>query len=549
MKKYFIRLFFSFLSSSFYAQHIPFTIQKSETFKDEYKQSVFVLAEKDSKGGMLFARYYESGGVSPGDGLYIEKYSANLKLEKEFDFKTEHLNFKKYETVVGVFAAENIIHVITIYYDLNEKAVICQSNNITADFKTSQKELFRLTRDEIQSLGSFSMQQISFDRSKEMWSNSNSGDIKTETDLSKPESTFPRIDSNIFMVVNESKTAFAIALDMKQPKSKELKLYLFDNNLQKKIDTHFTRDVKDDKYIFENVQVSENGNAIYVMGKSYAEELRKKKVGGKYFFELTKVTATSQKIARIDTNEHFIGYLKPFLHNNEIICLGFFSDLDDKNYTGICHLKADADLSQLTDTKYNPFTKRFILDKYGEKKEYKALTNLTFRNIFFTTNNDIIINAEEEEIWTSSSGVGIGVGTKTKITYNYDDVASFKLNAKGELLWARNINKNQTRSDEDNFYISYSSLVKNDATYLFINASDKIRKLKDDRIEFGQVSKDKSNLNLIKINSSGEWDYQEILEADENAMPFMVSKGIVIDNSVYFLGRKGKDKQLLKITL
>ena len=29
----------------------------------------------------------------------------------------------------------------------------------------------------------------------------------------------------------------------------------------------------------------------------------------------------------------------------------------------------------------------------------------------------------------------------------------------------------------------------------------------------------------------------------------MVSKGAVIDNTVYFLGRKGKDKQLLKITL
>jgi hypothetical protein len=32
-------------------------------------------------------------------------------------------------------------------------------------------------------------------------------------------------------------------------------------------------------------------------------------------------------------------------------------------------------------------------------------------------------------------------------------------------------------------------------------------------------------------------------------VPFMVSKGAVIDNTVYFLGRKGKDKQLLKVTL
>lgn len=382
-----------------------------------------------------------------------------------------------------------------------------------------------------------------------MWANNTSGDIKSETDLSKAESTFPRIDSNISMIVNESKTAFAIALDIKQSKSKELKLYSFDNNLQKKIDTHFTRDVKDDKYIFENVQVSSDGNTLFVLGKSYDETLRKKKDGGQYFFELSKISATSQQALKIDPNAHFIGYLKPFLHHNEILVLGFYSDLNDQNYTGICYFKTDVALTPIVVSTYNPFPKQFILDKYGEKKKYKALTNLVFRNVFYTANNNLIVNAEEEEIWTSSSGVGIGVGTKTKLTYNYDDIVSVKLNEKGELIWARNINKNQTRSDEDNFYISYTSLVKNDTPYFFINASDKIKKLKDDRIEFGQVNIDKSNLNLLKINSNGDFEFQEILGEEENAIPYMVSKGIVIENTVYFLGRKGKNKQLLKVSL
>lgn len=319
--------------------------------------------------------------------------------------------------------------------------------------------------------------------------------------------------------------------------------------MQKKLDTCLKREVKNDKYIFENFQVSEDGDAIYVLGKSYEDTLKKKKTGAKYFFELTKVMTNSHKVITIDPKEHFIGYLKPIVRKNEILCLGFFSEFDDQYYTGLCHFKIDAELSQITKTLYNTFPRRFILDKYGEKNEYKALKNLTIRNVFFNSNNDIIINSEEEDVWTSASGVGIGVGTKTKITYKYGDIGCFKLNANGTLQWARNINKNQKQSDEDHYFISFSSMINNSANFIFINASESINKLKEDRIEFGKVNINKSNLNLIKINHDGNWDYQEILEATDNTIPLMVSKGIVIDNSIYFLGNRGKTKQLLKVTL
>jgi len=534
------------------AQQTSFSVEKSALFKDEYKQSVFVLAEKDNFGNLVFARYYESGGMTPGDGLYIEKYGSDLKLKKEFDFKTDHPNSEKYNMIVGVFSAENMIHIIEIYYDLDEKAVICRSNNIDANFKASRKELFRLTVKELQDLGSFSLQQIFYDRSKEMWSNNLSGEIKSETDLSRPESTFPRIPFNINMVVNESKSAFAIALDIKQNKSKELKLYLFDSNLKPKFETHFSREQKDNDYIFENVQVANDGNSVYVLGKSYDGQLRKKEKGGKYFYELVQINAANQKALKIDPGSHFIGYLKPLIHNQEIYCLGFFSDFNDCNYTGICYFKTDAHLNLVENSQFNPFTKRFIADKYGELKEgkkYKALTNLVFRNVFFTENQGLYLSAEEEDITTSASGVGIGVGTKTKLTYDCDDIVCAKLNANGELIWARNINKNQHRADEDNFYISYTSLLKDDSLYFFINADEKVNSLKDGRIEFGPVSIDKSNLNMLRVDADGNFEHQEVLSHQNNSIPFMVSKGIVVDKNIYFLGRKGKEKQLLKLSL
>ena len=78
---------------------------------------------------------------------------------------------------------------------------------------------------------------------------------------------------------------------------------------------------------------------------------------------------------------------------------------------------------------------------------------------------------------------------------------------------------------------------------------DKIKKLRNDRIEFGQIRKNKSKLNVIQVNENGDFEYEEILDSEENEVPYMVSKGAIIDNSVYFLGRKGKNKQLLKVSL
>jgi hypothetical protein len=127
-------------------------------------------------------------------------------------------------------------------------------------------------------------------------------------------------------------------------------------------------------------------------------------------------------------------------------------------------------------------------------------------------------------------------------------VVSIKIDEEGNLLWARNINKRQNGDEVDSF-VSYTSTLINNHVYFFINASDKIKNLENNRIEFRDTRKNKYNLNLIRINQNGDFDYQEILDDEENEVPFMVSYGIKSGNSVFFLGRKGTKKQLLKVSL
>lgn len=414
MKKIFFLLIFYCFSSSFYAQKIPFWISKSNVFQDEFKNSVIVLSETNSKGELLLVRSYKGTMLSQGEGFYIEKYDSNFKLKRAFDFEMKHPNYQKYNLIVGIFSMENYLHFIEIYYDLNEKSFICFDNILSEDFKITNKELFRLSKEEMSSFGTFNLQEKFYARAKETWTNDNLGIINSENELANLN-TFHRIffsgnnstnyshkniydnekhgsGMDILLTVNETKTAFSIIIDADNKENDGLKLYLFDTNLNKKLDLFYTNKVKDKKCFFQNVQVSPDGDAIYLLAKAYTKDLKKKEEGGKYYYEFSKITSEKQISQKIDTKEHFIGSLKTYFHNNELVTIGFYSDEKDFKYSGICCFKSDVNSLELKSSNYNPFTSQFLVDKYGYESS-KALKSIRFKKVFFTDNNEIILNA------------------------------------------------------------------------------------------------------------------------------------------------------------
>ncbi|UPT71976.1 MAG: hypothetical protein M0D53_06725 [Flavobacterium sp. JAD_PAG50586_2] len=299
MKKNFFFLIFTFVSTITQAQDIAYSISKSDVFQDEFKNSVIILSETNSKGELLLVRSYKGTMLSQGEGFYIEKYDDNFKLKRAFDFEMKHPNYQKYNLIVGVFSMENNLHFVEIYYDLNEKAFICFDNIMSEDFKITTKELFRLSKEEMSSFGTFNLQQKFYNRAKETWTNDNSGIINSENELANLN-TFHKLffsnnsnnnlsyknifenekhgsGSDILLTVNETKTAFSIVIDANSKENDGLKLYLFDKNLNKKLDLFYTNEIKDKKCFFQNIQVSPDGNAIYLLAKAYTKDLKKKK--------------------------------------------------------------------------------------------------------------------------------------------------------------------------------------------------------------------------------------------------------------------------------
>ncbi|MFN4026093.1 MULTISPECIES: hypothetical protein [Flavobacterium] len=516
MKKILFSIVLSMLTLSAFAQEIPFKIKKSDVFKDEYKHSSIVLVEDDGKGGVIIIRSYFGGVFSSGSGYYFEHYDADLKLIKEFEYEIKYSKAVKQSSVLGVIMDGNNVNIIDFMYEKDQKAYICSamSSNIN-DFNFTKKELFRLNSEEIKQFGFFS--SAGFDG-----------------------------DSGASMIINEDKSAFAITVDIKDKNNETHRLFLFDKSLNKNIDHTFKRDIKDKKFIYENVDVSKDGKTIYILGKVYTDEQKKKKEGGRYQYELTSITNSSQKTQVFDTDEHFAASLKTIIFDDRLICIGFYSDKQDYRFKGISYFELDPVSLDIKKEKFNPFTEQFIIDKYGKEKE-KELKNLSFRKIIIAKNGDLIFNAEEFYLTSTYVMTGNGGGYWRTI-YHYDDIVSARINPSGEIVWARNINKRQSTAGDES-YISYTSTAIDNDAYFFINTGEKVKKLRNDRIQFGQTSTKKSNLNIIRVNQNGDFDYQEILDDKDNEVPFMVSNGVLSGDSVFFIGRKGKKKQLLKVTL
>ena len=516
MKKL-IMVFFCVLTSNTFAQNIANSIIKSEVFKDEYKHSNIEYVEDDDNGGVLIVRSYNGGMFSTGTGYYFEHYDSNLKLIKDYEYELNYGDIYKQSSILGFIKNDNEISLIAFLYNSKEKVYVCNAISASInDFNFISKELFRLSSDQIKQFGIFSTTS-NFDG-----------------------------DSGASMIVNEDKTAFAITVDIKNKNNETHKLFLFDKALNKKIEHVFKREIKDNKFKYENIDVSKDGNTLYLLGKVYTNEKKKKKEGGKYQYELAKITNSGATTQVFDTEEHFSGSLKTIIFDDRLVCVGFYSDRKDNRYKGISYFELDPNSLAIKKANFNPFTEQFIIDKYGKSKE-KELKYLTFKRILITPNNDIVFNAEEQYITTNYYTTPNG-GSHFTYTYHYDDIVSAKINKQGTIVWARNINKRQSTGGDES-YVSYTSTIKNDDTYFFINTGEKVKKLRNDRIQFGQTSKNRSNLNVIKIDEKGDFDFQEILDDKDNEVPFLVAYGALSNNSVYFIGRKGRKKQLLKVTL
>jgi len=340
----------------------------------------------------------------------------------------------------------------------------------------------------------------------------------------------------------------ALSVDIKNQDSEVHSVFLFDDQMNLVFNTKFTRALKDRHFALEEIAIDEESGIVYLLGKARTLEAREKKDGGKYVYELFKITKDAQTSVTLSAKENYIGTLKLLINGGDVICTGFYSEMSDYRFKGIAYYKINkADLST-TEGVFSPFSNQFLIDKYGSQKN-NELQNLSFRSLAFNARGELVMNAEEFKIHEQQAMRPDGSWSSRVIkTYIYKDIVILKLSPTGQLEWARNINKKQ--SEKNSWTLSYSSAFKENMTYIFINASDKISQLSNDRIKFKEGSTKKPNLFVIKVADDGSFTYDMLGSFKDIDYRIPVKYGISSINNdfMYFPARGKKEIKFFKVT-
>lgn len=547
MKKQHLLILFVLLSHSLFSQEITFKITKSGILTDDFKNTNLIVAQKIDNNELLFVRSSISTKLFQGNSLFIERYNNNLKLIKSFELVLEYPIHKKNTTLIGVFYKDGKVTLVNMFYDIKEKAYTCTSTTISLiDKEKQQRELFKISNTDIKKIGGFALSGICkneknldlISTNDGLFMNSNLAvESSSKSFLSNKHEIVYSGDSGIAFIKNDF--GFVIGLDLNGKKQDALKLYSFDYDFNKTNEFLFLNTDSEKKYNFENIGVSTDNKSLFVLSKVEDKVSKRKKDGGKYMYEISKITNDKIVSQQIEIGNHYLKSLRTLFFNDKIFCVGFYSDKNDFKYEGVCKYSINQTDLKINNANFSEFTDQFILDKYGELKD-KELKFLKIKDVTISKNEEILLNAEENYLTTN---------------YDYslrdsNDIVTVKMNNNGNIIWARNINRRQISNDNDRSFDSFSSMNLYNNTYFFINAKEKIKTISNNRIEFKDTNLVKnSNLNLIRIKENGDFDYLEILDNENNIVPFMVSKGIVIDDSIYFFGCKSKEKQLLKVSL
>lgn len=553
------------------SQTLDIKTTKSVVFNDGFNNTSVLFSDKTEEGNLVIVRSSKSNSMFYSNGLFIEEFDRDLKFKYSLDIEFKNPLHRKYTNLVSIFYHNNMIFFINVFYDLKQKAYVFGANKLSIKTKKLEfQELIVIKSNEFLEGEKLNIESLFNENLKKIFIPTNGIFISSaKTSSTQGEiinsSYLPHNERNSGFLFTKNNQRFLIGIDFSNEKNRKLKLFSFslDGTLLKT------------DYIDEPTKVDQIGNfkfidllannSIIVVDKIH---FKNESLFGKYKpsnYEVIKIeNGTKQKII-IDSKDQYVENTNFKTTNNKLFLVGFSSKEKDYSYSGVYINEINLDPFELITSKNFEFSEQLIIDKFGKSKN-KELKNLKLREIHLNNDNEIYINGEEEilknnynsgtsivpnkTVSLSSNFNNVSMATNYQMinSYsNYEDLLCIKINDKRELIWSRIINKKQS---EENSFNSYTSFFKNEDIFFIFNAKDKIKELKNNRIEFvSNGNNSNSNLMILKIDKNGNYNYQEILDKDENATPFMVSNGIKIDDSYYFYGVKNKKKQLLKIEM
>jgi len=453
-------------------------------------------------GGVLIGQsFYKSLMVRSLEGYEMKYFDSDLKLKKSFIYE------KKKSIVLSSIIKDNTIYLVEAHFEYFGKEV----------------EFF---------MSSSPLDNINFVETKLFTSTSKYVLNKVIESTNSTNGNSP-----IGVSISPNKENFLINFKVSDKSKTSYHFYLFDINSNLIFKQSTIKNKKDRKIDFQNLYFDDENQSAYFLLKMKSSN---KSNGGKYSYEIFKVSKEGVMSKSVDVGDRYFPDLKLFKTRNSPACLGVYSNEDDKKGAGVVYYKFNPDNLDLEIEKFSGLTEQYFIDKYGKEKD-KETKNIFIRSIGVNDDNTILVNAEE--YYTK------GEEKMDQPTFSfYKDIIALKLDIKGNLLWSRNIDKYQGSASYDQ-HLSFKTIFNNGNSYLILNNSRSANFLKSGIYKLKGNLTEKCELLVLTINSDGEFSGKRILDTKENSWPFMTNDSFMKQesNSLLLIGRKGKKWQLLKL--
>ncbi|MGF1558886.1 MAG: hypothetical protein ACFCUL_07340 [Flavobacteriaceae bacterium] len=495
------------------AQDMPVAYNLGEPYADRHKFSTILALDRSKTGETVLVRTYYGGMPLRAKGHFIEIYNADLTLKTEYNYKYAGDN------MIDGFVKNGQLYLLELIYDQDAEAYRYVAHQSPLDdFNFTPQVILAIPSKEVANPLAVNKYNRNFAEG-----------FSTTTHF------------------NEDKSAFAITVHHRIGNDEKYKIFLFGTDLKQQLKYDFSDHIAEKNYAFENIATSKDLKTVYLMGKAFFKKRRFDVKERRFQYELVKVTGSGHTTQEFADAGRFPESLKPIVLNNHIAAVGFYADRKDNRYNGLVYYRMEPNTLNIESSKYNAFSQQFMNDKFGREVDAE-IKNLVFKDIHITPTNDIVFSAEEYFV---TEGEDFDGNSSRKVNrYHYNDIICAKLNANGEMLWARNINKSEvTQGDEA--YASYSAYGKEDDMYFFINSGENPQRIGNDRILFKQGYSRNPNMFVIRANASGNLTYKKLIDDKEVRLPIMVSRPMIdtVADNLVFYAKRGTKKQLVRVTI
>ncbi len=357
---------------------------------------------------------------------------------------------------------------------------------------------------------------------------------------------------------DDSKVMVYYNTPYKKGEPEEYGIHVYDSSFEELWSQQVKLPYNDDLFELERTHISNDGEA-HVIGKVLLEkkDRKRKDPDGNFVIIGYNGTEADQKIYQVDLGNNFVNTMMVgSTDNNELLCGGFYRGSNKSGSTGAFFVKIDRTSRTMTHQSLQEFNAEFVaqdLKKGAAKKALKAdegsrnagVPSLLSQELIPREDGGLVLVGEQYYLVTTTTSNGQG-GQTTRTSYHYDDIIVVNIDPSGNIEWTEKVPKRQA-SGADGYFLSYTSMVKDDKVYFVFNDNPKNLAYKGDG-KWKALSLKDAELMLVEIDGDGRVFRESMLGksgANVIARP-KVSAQIDEKNLIIYAERK-KDKGLMNV--